>query len=167
MILYLKQSIEPGNLLFHVMDELGHPCYQVFINKHRFGKCIHIETTEQGKVADIHCMGFSKLLRSSIFINGRKCMTLLCSFAASEPLFKINGQTWIFRGDVLLRNFDVVDVDRTVIFIHGAQWRPQSGNGYTLQIEQPEFALESLCISVVIDAFASGGECTQTAAELN
>ena len=42
MILYLKQSIEPGNLLFHVMDELGHPCYQVFINKHRFGKCIHI-----------------------------------------------------------------------------------------------------------------------------
>ena len=68
MILYLKQSIEPGNLLFHVMDELGHPCYQVFINKHRFGKCIHIETTEQGKVADIHCMGFSKMLRSSIFI---------------------------------------------------------------------------------------------------
>ena len=53
MILYLKQSIEPGNLLFHVMDELGHPCYQVFINKHRFGKCIHIETTEQGKVADM------------------------------------------------------------------------------------------------------------------
>ena len=39
--------------------------------------------------------------------------------------------------------------------------------GYTLQIEQPEFELESLCISVVIDAFASGGECTQTAAELN
>ena len=46
MILYLKQSTEPGNLLFHVMDELGHPCYQVFINKHRFGKCIDIETTE-------------------------------------------------------------------------------------------------------------------------
>ena len=103
----------------------------------------------------------------SILINGRKRMTLLCSFAASEPLFKINGQTWIFRGDVLLRNFDVVDVDRTVIFIHGTQWMPQSGNGYTLQIEQPEFALESLCISVIIDAFASGGECTQTAAELN
>ena len=44
MILYLKRSTEPGNLLFHVMDELGHPCYQVFINKHRFGKCIGIET---------------------------------------------------------------------------------------------------------------------------
>ncbi|MFR1214222.1 MAG: hypothetical protein ACLSCV_05310 [Acutalibacteraceae bacterium] len=47
----------------------------------------------------------------------------------------------------------MVDVDRTVIFIHGTQWMPQSGNGYT-QIEQPEFALESLCISVIIDAFA-------------
>ena len=167
MILYLKQSTEPGNLLFHVMDELGHPCYQVFMKKHRFGKLIYIETTEQEKVADIHCMGFSKMLRGSIIMNSRKRITLLCSFAASEPLFKISGQTWVFRGDVLLRNFDVVGVDRTVIFIHGKQWTPQAGNGYTLQIEQPEFAIESLCISVVIDAFASGGECTQTAAELN
>ena len=61
-------------------------------------------------------------------------MTLLCSFVASEPLFKINGQTWVFRGDVLLRNFDVVDVDRTVIFIHGTQWMSQSGNSYILQM---------------------------------
>ncbi|MEE0252690.1 MAG: hypothetical protein UEE41_04765 [Acutalibacteraceae bacterium] len=167
MILYLKQSTEPGNLLFHVMDEWGHPCYQVLIDKHRFGKYIYIETTEREKVADIHCMGFSKILRSSILINGRKRMTLLCSFVASEPLFKINGQTWVFRGDVLLRNFDVVDVDRTVIFIHGTQWMSQSGNGYILQIEQPEFALESLCLSVIIDAFSSDGECTQTTAELN
>lgn len=167
MILYLKQSTEPGNLLFHVMDELGHPCYQVFIKKYRFGKRIDIETMEQEKIAYIQCMSFSKILRGSIFVNGRKRLTLLCSFAAYEPLFKINGQTWVFRGDVLLRNFDVVDVDRTVIFIHGKQWTPQAGNGYTLQIEQTEFAIESLCISVVIDAFASRGECTPTVAELN
>ena len=32
---------------------------------------------------------------------------------------------------------------------------------------QPEFALESLCLSVIIDAFSSDGECTQTTAELN
>ena len=167
MILYLKQSTEPGSLLFHVMDELGHPCYQVFIKKHRFEKCVYIETMEQEKVAAIHCIGFSKMLRGRVLINGENRLTLLCSFAASEPLFKIKGQTWVFRGDVLLGNFDVVDVDRTVIFIHGKQWTPQVRNGYTLQIEQPEFVIESLCISVLIDAFASSGECTQTVAELN
>ena len=82
MILYLKQSTEPGNLLFHVMDKWGHPCYQVLIDKHRFGKYIYIETTEREKVADIHCMGFSKMLRSSISVTRQKAHDFIMQFCS-------------------------------------------------------------------------------------
>ncbi len=167
MILYLKQSTEPGDVLFHVLDESGRLCYEIYRKKHWFGKRIYVETVQGEQAAYINCIGFANMLRGSVFISGKKQVVLLCSFAAAEPLFKIHGQTWGFRGDVLLGNFDVVDVDRTVIFIHGAQWTPGTGSSYILQIEQPAFAVESLCISALIDGFALGGECMQAAAEMN
>lgn len=85
MILYLKQSIEPGNLLFHVMDELGHPCYQVFINKHRFVNAFILRQQNREKLQIFIVWVFQNAF-AQYFINGRKCMTLLCSFAASESL---------------------------------------------------------------------------------
>lgn len=167
MILYLKQAVEPGNVLFHVMDELGHPCYEINMKKHRLGKQIYINTIEQQEVAYVNCFGFTKMLRCGVFVNGSEQLSFLCGFATSEPLFKMNGQTWVFRGDVLLHNFDVVDVDRTVIFTHGIQWTPAVGTVYGLNVQQPEFELESLCIAAVIDTFATGTENTVKIAEPN
>lgn len=167
LFLCLKQAVDPGKILFHVMDELGNPCYDIGMEKHRLGKRIFIKDVEEQEVAYINCYGFSKMLRCSIFIKGSERLSILCSFVSSEPLFKINGQTWVFRGEVLLRNFDVVDVDRTVIFSHGKQWTPAVGDVYGIQIQQTTFLMESLCIAAVIDSFATGGQKAAAAIKIH
>lgn len=166
MILYLKQTTDPGNILFYVVDQCGHTCYEVGVRKHCFGRRISIFDQAHQEVAYIHCIGFSTLLRCGIFVKGEKRLSLLCKFSASEPLFNINGQTWVFRGEVLLYNFDVVDVDRTVVFTHGKYWTPPIGNVYGITVAKQEFVLESLCISAVIDTFVTETEAV-VAAEIN
>lgn len=51
MILYLKQSIDPGDILFYITDQLGHLCYEIKMQKHRFGKRLSIINTEQKEMA--------------------------------------------------------------------------------------------------------------------
>lgn len=167
MILYMKQSIDPGDVLFYVMDQLGHICYEIKMQKHCLGKRLSIIDLQQQEVAHIHCIGFAKILRCGIVVKGAERLSLLCSLSSSEPLFKINGQTWVFRGEVMLRNFDVVDVDRTVVFTHGSQWVPNVGNVYGITVYQEKYMPECLCICAVIDTFATGTQNTAPVTELN
>ncbi len=167
MILYLKQSIDPGDILFYITDQLGHLCYEIKMQKHRFGKRLSIINTEQKEMACINCIGFAKMLRCGILVKEAERLSLLCSFSSSEPLFKISGQTWVFRGEVLRYSFDVVDVDRTVIFTHGRQWLPSTGNVYGVTVFQEKYVLESLCISTVIDTFSPGTENPVVITEMN
>ena len=82
MILYLKQSTEPGNLLFHVMDEWGHPCYQVLIDKHRFGKYIYIEQQSGKKSCRYSLYGFFKMLPQQYFHKRQKAHDFIMQFCS-------------------------------------------------------------------------------------
>ena len=54
-------------------------------------------------------------------------------------------------------NFDVIDVDRTLVMTHGAQWKA-NGSRWYVQIENDRDIVRCLCICAVVDGLLSEGE---------
>jgi len=69
--------------------------------------------------------------------------------AAHSPI-KIRGVNWRFRGDLLTRSFDLVDIDSAVVMTHGRCWN-QNGDCFAIEVTKESDVLLCLCIAVILD----------------
>ena len=68
----------------------------------------------------------------------------------SEIMFYINGINWFFAGEILKKDFSVVNVDNSIVMSHRAKW--SSGKVYyELDVSDNQNELLCVCIALCID----------------
>lgn len=67
----------------------------------------------------------------------------------------LGGVTWHFRGDLVARNFDVIDVDSSVLLSHQKCWKDRM-DCFAVEIRQPAFEVPLLCVCLCVDLTTEG-----------
>lgn len=157
MRFYLKRFLQSGGALFTVYNELGDIAFLVTGVRSLLSAKMSLRSADGVELARITGMGTSSLSKFSIEIPGEKRMTLIQSITPGGISVSARNPNWSFRGDPALGNFDVIDVDRTLVMTHGAQWKA-NGSRWYVQIENDRDIVRCLCICAVVDGLLSEGE---------
>ena len=148
---YLKQVVGSGALQFLVLDEQQKILYRAVREAEAHRAWIRLFNQEERCVAYVRQTWFLMLELHTLTVGGCEYARLLQTTAmAPTQEIKILGPTWSFRGNLLLRNFDVIDVDHTVVMSHCKRWGAW-GDGYEINVANPEFELACLCLALCLD----------------
>lgn len=156
MKFFLKQNTEGGKEVFIIYDDMGQPAYHVISDKNALSSKLILQDVAEKTVAKINRIGVLTLSRYDISVDDKECAHITQSLSAAIPKLKVHGLNWHFRGDIVLRSFDVLDIDRTLIMTHGRNWGPY-GECFAIDIAKPQNELLCLCIAVAIDSMVMGG----------
>lgn len=155
MKLYIKQSSAEGNELFTVYNHLGQLAYYVQSDENALYSKMIVLDIAKNAVAKINRIGVRTFSRYDINIDDNECARIFQNLAAIPPKFSIRGVNWHFRGDMVRRSFDVLDVDNMVVMTHGRCWGI-NGECFAVEITSSQNELLCLCIAVVIDSIVIG-----------
>ena len=157
--LYLKPFGVDEHARFAVLDELGHAKCTVLGEFTAAGGNLYILDEAGTTLAHIKQRNILFVTRYLITAGGEN-ISLIQSMNASRPFTRLTGVVWQLRGDLQTRNFDVIDVDHSVVMTHGKRWT-QWGDCYEITVTAPENELLCTCIAVCIDnTVIIGGEKT-------
>ncbi len=157
MKFYIKQSTADGNEVFTILNEVGQPVYHVQSDESTLTGKLKILDTQKNVVAKINRIGVVGFSRYDISIDDKDCARITQNLAAAvTPKFKIHGVSWHFRGNMLLRTFDVLNVDHSIVMTHARNWGV-NGECFAVDIALPQNEVLCLCIAVVIDSIVMGG----------
>lgn len=79
-----------------------------------------------------------------------KKIKVIGKISDSEIMFYINGINWFFAGEILKKDFSVVNVDNSIVMSHRAKWN--SGKVYyELDVSDNQNELLCVCIALCID----------------
>ena len=158
----MKQAHNGDKTRFLIYYENGTIAYRVTGEQQISGERLHMVKNEGEVVLSIKH-------KNAIFVNrysieaGEKNIKLWQSMAAGVPVVQISKLSWHIRGDLLSRNFDVVNVDNSVEMIHCMRWGGW-GDAYEIDIENEENELLCLAIGICIDHSLLGAEKNPVAA---
>lgn len=151
MRLYLKKDSTTQLSRFVVLDNLGKEVYFV-LKRDDFHNGSRI-------ITDIN---FNKLCSiTSIPLPFMKAYTIKDSKDIVRLVFNKNinrfvcyyyGISWRFRGDIITKNFEIVDHDNTVLLTQKNNWN-YSNDGFQIDILYEDRALLLLSSAVCIDQF--------------
>lgn len=155
MKFYIKQSTGT-EALFTVIDALGQSVYSVTGDSLSIGSKVYLIDNNQNEAARIFSLGISAMSRYSVFIGDKERARVTLNLASSKQPIKIKGVGWSFRGDLLTRSYDLIDVDSTVVMTHGRCWN-ENGDCFAVDIANQSKVLLCLCIAVILDSTVIGG----------
>lgn len=154
---YIKQNTADGKEVFTVLNEVGQSVYHVLSDESTLYSKLILLDEAQNVVAKINRIGVIGFSRFDINIDDKECARITQNLAAKvTPKFKIHGVSWHFRGNMLLRTFDVLNVDHSIVMTHGRNWGI-NGECFAVDISLPQNEILCLCIAVVIDSIVMGG----------
>lgn len=156
MNLYLKQDTAANAGLFIVYDACGRVIYSLTGDAQTLGGKMVLRTVAGEEAARITHMGLAGISRYTIIVGEKERARILQNLASTKMPFRIRGIPWRLRGDLLMRNFDLVDASDAVVMSHGRCWE-SSGECFALDIAQEKNLLLCICIAVVIDSSAQAG----------
>jgi len=149
MKFYIKQSTGT-DALFTVIDSLGQSIYRVTGDSLSIGSKFYLMDNNENEAARIFSVGIPTLSKFSIFIDDKDCARVTQNLKAAHSPIKIRGVNWRFRGDLLTRSFDLVDIDSAVVMTHGRCWN-QNGDCFAIEVTKESDVLLCLCIAVILD----------------
>lgn len=153
---YIKQSNADGDELFVIYNDVGQPAFYVRNEKTPLYNRMVMQNVAKMTVAKINRIGVHTLSRYDIIIDGRDNVRVVQNLTASAPKFTIRGANWHFRGDLISRSFDILDVDNSILMTHGHCWGVK-GECFAAEINGVQNDLTCLCIAIVIDSIVMGG----------
>ncbi|MDP4119637.1 MAG: hypothetical protein Q8876_01065, partial [Bacillota bacterium] len=68
----------------------------------------------------------------------------------AKQQFTFYGISWHIRGDLLTKNYDIVDIDNSVIMSHCVRWG-QFGDGYEINILSENREILCLCVAICLN----------------
>lgn len=155
MKFYIKQSTAT-DALFTIMDSLGQPIYRVMGDSLSIGSKISLVDQNEKEVARIFSVGLTAISKYSVFIGDKERARVMQNLTASRRPIKIKGINWRFRGDLLTRSYDIINIDSLVIMTHGRCWNVV-GDCYAVEVTNESDVLLCLCLSVILDSVVIGG----------
>ncbi len=155
MKFYIKQSTEP-DALFTVMDSLGQLIYRVTGDSLSLGSKIYLVDQNKNEVARIFSVGLTSISKYSVFIGDKERARIMQNLNATRQPIKIKGISWRFRGDLVSRSYDIINVDSSVVMSHGRCWNA-SGECYGIDVANESDVLLCLCLSVILDSIVIVG----------
>ena len=154
MKLFIKDSLSFNTNRFLILDEFEKTRYNVSIEHTTLGQKIEVYEPSGKIIAKIYERGIFSFKTYNI-LSEYHSVLILANFSKSKPLFYISNLKWFFRGEVLSKNFDILNVDKSVVMSHLARWSSH-GYGYEINIFDNKNEILCLCIALCIDTFTLG-----------
>ncbi len=155
MEFYVKPCAAESSL-FAVYGAAGELLYQITGENSALSGKLFLMDSGGREAAKIRRLGTSEISRYSIFVQGKEQAGVLQNFIGAKPVYRLYGVPWSFRGDVLSRSFDVIDVDGGVLMTHGRCWKGR-GDCFAVTVTREADVPVCLSIAVVIDSLALNG----------
>ncbi|WP_312694532.1 tubby C 2 [Caproiciproducens sp.] len=155
MKFYIKQNTGT-DALFTVIDALGQSVYSVTGDSLSIGSKVYLIDNNKNEAARIFSLGISALSKYAVFIDDKERARVTLNLTAAHHPVKFKGISWRFRGDLLTRSYDLIDVDSAVIMSHGRCWN-ENGDCFAVDIASESNVLLCLCIAVILDSTVIGG----------
>lgn len=151
---YIQRSGSSGNTLFRVYDKCGEPHYSaVFVKEGTLVKILLLDAAHQ-KVATIRRIGVEPFWCDVIHTETGGRARLFQHLSSSGPQFYLSGVPWYFRGDFVVRSFDLLDAAGECVMTHGRCWNSM-GESFGVEIRHQKSVVLGLCIAIAIDTVAS------------
>ncbi len=151
--------IHPGigtETLFAVSDTQGRSVYSVIGDSLSIGSKICVIDHNQQEVARIYSVGVPTVSKYSIFIDNKERARVIQNLTAARHPVKLKGISWRFRGDLLSRSYDIINVDSTVIMTHGCCWN-LGKDCFAVDVTNQCDTLLCICIAVILDSTVMTG----------
>ena len=155
MHFYLRQNSDT-DALFIIMDSTGQLVYRVTGDSLSIGNKISMIDNEQNEIARISSVGLATLSKYTIYVGEKERAHLTWNSGAKHHQVKIKGKSWRFRGELVTRSFDIVNVDSSVVMTHGRCWN-NMGDCYGVDIKEEVDIPVCLCLAVILDSIVLGG----------
>ena len=155
MEFYVKPCTAESSL-FAIYGTAGELLYQVAGENSALSGKLYLVDGSGKEAAKIRRLGTPEISRYSISVQGKEHAGVLQNFIGTKPAYRLYGVPWSFRGDVLSRSFDVIDVDGGVLMTHGYCWKGR-GDCFAVTVTREADVPVCLSIAVVIDSLALNG----------
>jgi uncharacterized protein YxjI len=155
MKFYMKQSTDT-DALFTVIDSLSQAVYRVTGDSLSIGSKFYLIDNNKNEVARIFSVGLPTIAKYSISVDDKERARVTQNLNSTHSPIRIKGVNWHFRGDLLTRSFDLLDIDSTVVMTHGRCWN-QNGDCFAVEIAKESDVLLCLCIAIILDNTVMGG----------
>lgn len=152
MKLYL-QPVRGAGALLQIEDIYGNT---VFVAEgDPSGHGISVKTADGAYAASIRRFCFFDLLVYDIRTIEGRSVRLVRSVSNGLPVFAALRRDWKFRGDFVLRSFDLIDGKGVLLMTHGRAWerRPDC---FAVEIVGGE-GLLLLCVAIAVDSESQAG----------
>lgn len=157
MLLTIKPCAVQGDTVFLVYNEKGDVSYRVTARQKPAGASLLLTDHSGTEAAKIKQRIFPPFVRYGISPTEGKnlSVTLRISVGGAPQQLVLGGVTWKLRGDLVLRNFDLIDVDSSVLLSHQKCWKDRM-DCFMVEIPQPAFQIALLSVCLCVDFTAEG-----------
>ena len=150
MRLYIKDSKGDNRSRFLIFDELSNLQYKVSVEKTALTIKLDIfDNHSNNRVAKIRKRDILFLKTYTISCKDKK-IKVIGKFSESDVNFYINGINWFFMGDILKKDFEVINVDKSVIMSH-KQRVAEAEVYYEINVNDENNKLLCICIALCIE----------------
>lgn len=144
---YLKPD-SGAKTAFTVLDSAGHQVYTVNMDVSALRRHFLLVNAKGNTVSKIMCIRISSAFQYTVSANKKHVLVTVDANSQHQPV-KMKGIRWKFRGDVIMRTFDITDESGKIIMTHGRCWNMNS-NCYAVEIHSDVCADAELCLSIAI-----------------
>lgn len=154
MKLYIIDTKSENRKRFSIFDELGNERYIVSIE--------YTPLTTKIDVYDIYMKRLAKIRKRDVLTFNTftvSCKKSLClknklkiisNLLNFKDCFYMCGVNWLLRGDIISKNFELIDVDSSIVMRHEKKEK-QSKVVYEMNISEDKNEILCVCISLCID----------------
>lgn len=157
MKLYVKDSKGSNQSRFLIYDEFSNLKYKVAINKTSLTIKLDVfDINSNSRVAKIRKRDILFLKTYTVSCKENK-IKVIGKFTGSDVNFYINGINWFFTGNILKKDFEVINVDKSIIMKHHQRLK-NGENYYEININDQNNELLCVCIALCIEILNIGAE---------
>lgn len=155
MQFYICQGSDT-DALFTIMDSAGQPVFRVTGDSLAIGNKLSMIDVANVEIARIYSVGLPNLSKYTISVGEKERARVTWNSSAKQQKVKIKGVSWRFRGDLISRSYDIINVDSSVVMSHGRCWN-KIGDCYGVEIHEEADVPVCLCLAVILDSTVFGG----------
>lgn len=148
--LFLQRDTSELYARFEVLDEKGAPKYLVRGKQKPSGESLRIRDLHGAIVCKIRRLGFHTFSAYSISV-GCESVRLNIALSGGAALVRFRGISFVIRGDVMAGNYDILDVDHSVVCAVSKDFAKRA---LTLTIDMAERELFCIAAAVCIDSLS-------------
>ncbi|MGN1132497.1 MAG: hypothetical protein ACI4RL_06285 [Ruminococcus sp.] len=156
MNLFLKRDISSEGTLFIVFDELGKEKYYVVRDNRHSHFCLAITDTNFNRLCSISTVPLP-ILKAFTIKDKKSIIRLIFNKNTSRPMCYYYGISWRIRGDIINKNFEIVDNDNTVLLTHRGSWS-RNCDCYDINITEGSRELLLIASAICVDLLQSADE---------